>query len=734
MKHLALAVILIFSTFFVIADEGMWVPLFLNKYNIEDMQQKGFKLSAADIYDVNNASLKDAVMIFGGGCTGELISNQGLVLTNHHCGFGSIQSHSTIDHDYLTDGFWAMSKGEELPNPGLSVTFLIYMEDVTDRVNAVYTEKMTIKQRKDLIDSVCAVIEQEAVTKSGGKYDAVVEPFFYGNQYIMMVTQEYKDVRLVGAPPSAIGKFGGDTDNWVWPRHTGDFSMFRIYADKNNQPAEYSPDNVPYQPKKSFAINIQGVREGDFTMIFGYPGSTQEYIPSYLVDNVLNNANPLRIDLRQKKLDIIDAAMNSDRQIRIQYASKQSGIANDWKKWIGQNIGLKRINIFKQKRDYEAKFQNWANSSDQNLIYQNLLPDYKMYSAKIKPYEKAYYSFLECVYFTDMWKIYRSMNKHFSKISSAKTIAEVDSLKDAAITSASNFYKNYNSDIDKAVFKEMMLAYFNDIDSIFFPSFYSKITTNFAGNIENFIDNLYGNSIFTNEQRMLDYISKFYNGNRKYKRANPDKAIYTQGDYINDPFIEVIDGFISVYNYVVLPKYGTLHQKIDSLNHLYMQAQMKMEPNKIFYPDANFTLRVAYGSVKGFKPRDGIIYDYFTTLDGVIAKDNPDIYDYNVPDKLKELYQTQNYGKYADKTDGKVHVCFIADNHTSGGNSGSPVINDRGQLIGVNFDRCWESTMSDIKFDPNYCRNIMLDIRYVLFIIDKYAGAGYLIDEMEIIE
>jgi len=734
MKHLALAFFLLFPTIFVSADEGMWVPLFLNKYNIEDMQQKGFKLTAQDIYDVNQASLKDAVMIFGGGCTGELISNNGLLLTNYHCGYGRVQSHSTINHDYLTDGFWAMSNTEELSNPGLTVTFLIYMEDVTSRVNSVYNENMSVDKRNDLIDSVCTLIEQEAVTKSGGKYDAIVEPFFNGNQYIVMVTQDYKDVRLVGAPPSAIGKFGGDTDNWVWPRHTGDFSLFRIYADENNEPAEYSPNNVPYQPKKFFPINIQGVKENDFTMIFGYPGSTEEYIPSYLVNNVVNHINPYRIELRQKKLDIINAAMNSDRQIRIQYASKQSGISNGWKKWIGQNIGLKRIEILKEKRDYETKFQNWVNSSSQNEIYQNVLADYKTYASNIQPYEKAYYYFLECVYYTDMWKIYRSMSKHFNKISNASSIAEVDSLKALATTSAQNFYKDYNQNVDKEIFTQMMLAYFEDIDDTFYPPFYSDITNNFGNDIEAFVNNLYDNSIFTDEQRMLDFISKYYNGDRKYKRKFSDKAIYTKDNYLNDGFTDVIDGFIIVYNYDVLPDYGSLSSKIDSLNHLYMQAQMKMEPNKNFYPDANFTLRVGYGSIKGFKPRDGMIYDYYTTLDGVIEKDNPDIYDYNVPQKLKDLYAEQDFGRYADKTDGKIHVCFIGDNHTSGGNSGSPVINAEGHLIGVNFDRCWESTMSDIKFDPNYCRNIMLDIRYVLFIVDKYAGAGYLLDEMEIIE
>jgi len=734
MKRISLVAALLLYVSVAIADEGMWVPLFLQKYNIEDMQQKGFKLTAQDIYDVNKASLKDAVMIFGGGCTAELISNKGLVLTNHHCGFGSIQKHSSVEHDYLTDGFWAMSQSEELPNPGLTVTFLVYMEDVTDRVLAVFDESMSMNVRNQKIDSVAGVIEKEAIDKSNGKYSADVESFFYGNQYIMMVTKIYKDVRLVGAPPSSIGKFGGDTDNWVWPRHTGDFSMFRIYADKNNEPAEYSPDNVPYNPVKYFPVNIKGVKEGDFTMVFGYPGYTQEYIPSYTVDNIINLVNPLRIDLRQKKLDIIDAAMNSDRQIRIQYASKQAGIANGWKKWIGQNQGLNRLDILKEKRDYESKFQDWTDNSVEGKIYKNLLKEYKEYSNTIKSYEEAYYYYIETIYYSDILKIYNTVNKKLLDINKAVSVDEIDESKENAINSAKGFYKDFNTDVDEGIFKEMMVSYFENIDPQFYPEFYSTIKNQFGSDVEKYVEFVYDNSIFSDEDKMIDFLSKYYNGDSKYKRKNKEKSVYTLTDYNNDPMIVVLEGLRNVFIDEVVPEFGFLNNKIDSLDHLYMQAQMKMEPGKVFYPDANFTLRVSYGSIKGFKPRDGLIYDFYTTLDGVIEKDNPEIYDYDVPEKLKQLYKSNDYGKYADSETGKVHVCFIADNHTSGGNSGSPVINANGELIGVNFDRCWESTMSDIKFDPNYCRNIALDIRYVLFIVDKYAGVGYLLDEMNIIE
>ncbi len=733
MKKFVLFFILFIAVIATYADEGMWVPLFLEKYNIEDMQKKGFKLSAEDIYSVNKASMKDAVMIFGGGCTAELISDKGLILTNYHCGYSNIQKHSSVENDYLTEGFWAMSANEELPNPGLSVTFLVYMKDVTNRVLDVFDETMEISVRKIKIDSVCSVIEKETLKKSDGKYQAEVEPFFYGNQYIVVVTQTYKDVRLVGAPPSAIGKFGGDTDNWVWPRHTGDFSLFRIYADENNQPAEYSSDNVPYKPKKFFPINISGVDQGDFTMIFGYPAYTKEYIPSYLVDNIINVVNPLRIEIRQKKLDIINQAINVDKQTRIQYASKQSRISNGWKKWIGQNQGLKRIEILKEKKEYEKKFQKWADNQ-KNPFYKNILPEYKKIAKKIKPYKKAYYSFIECVYYTDLWKIYKSMTNKLSDISQAYTNQKVDSLKAIALKSAENFYKDYRFDIDKAIFKQLMLSYFNEVESEFYPDFYSIIEKDYDSDIEAYVEYVYNQSIFTNEEKMIDFIKKYYNGKNDYKKQNPQKAVFTKKDYEDDPVIQIIDDFVMMYNFSILLGYKPLQNKIDSLNHLYMQAQMKMEPDKIFYPDANFTLRVGYGSVKGFKPRDGLIYDYYTTLEGVIEKDNPEIYDYKVPKKLKKLYKNKDFGRYADKDDGKIHVCFIGDNHTSGGNSGSPVINANGELIGINFDRCWESTMSDIKFDPNYCRNIMLDVRYVLFIIDKYADADYLIDEMEIIE
>ncbi len=718
------------------ADEGLWLPIFLNKYNIEDMQKKGFNLTAEDIYDVNKASMKDAVMIFGGGCTGELISNKGLLMTNHHCGFGQIQRHSSMEHDYLTDGFWAMNQEEELPNPGLTVTFLVYMEDVTTKILEGVTDKMTEKQRQTKIKANISKTIASVNKKHNEKYLVEVESFFQNNQYFVFVSQVFKDVRLVGAPPSAIGKFGGDTDNWMWPRHTGDFSLFRIYADANNEPAVYSPKNKPFKPKKFFPISLKGVQKGDFTLVFGYPGSTEEYIPSYAVELTTEVINPAKIQIRDAKLKVINKAMNDDRATRIKYASKQAGIANGWKKWQGENKGLKRLQAIKKKQELEKNFQLWAESDPNNEKYKNILPDYKKVYEISGDYELAYNYFLECCYFLETYKIATIVSKNYLEIDESSSNKQIDATRSTVIKATTNFYKNFDLEVDKNIFKNVIKLYYNGLDKKFHPKEYSQAKFSHGGDFDKYVDFIYENSIFLNQEKLNDFIDNYPAPKRSFfdklfKKKEESK--YSRKTIVNDPLYRLYTSYLEAYFYNILPVIEETEPMIDSLNRNYMAGLMEMQKDKIFYPDANFTLRVSYGIVDTYFPKDGVKYKYFTTLDGIIEKDNPEIYDYKVPTKLKELYNKTDYGQYADK-DGSMHVCFIANNHTSGGNSGSPVINADGHLIGVNFDRCWEGTMSDIMFDPDQCRNITLDIRYALFIIDKLGGAGYLIDEMELVK
>ncbi len=697
------------STSFLKADEGMWIPLLLQKYNIKDMQAKGFKLTAEDIYSINKASMKDAVVIFGRGCTGELVSDQGLLITNHHCGFGAIQKHSSVAHDYLTDGFWAENKKMELPNEGLTVRFLERMEDVSAQIMKNLNDKMSESERSAEVEKEVQKIETAA--SESGKYQAIVKPLFNGNQYFLYVYKVYKDVRLVGAPPSGIGKFGGDTDNWMWPRHTGDFSVFRIYADKNNEPAEYSPDNVPYKPKKHFPISMKGVKKGDFTMVFGYPGSTEEYLPSFAVKMLMETQNPHRINIRQNKIDIMSKYMKKDKAIRIQYASKYAGISNYWKKWIGENRGLKRLNAIEKKQDFEKNITKWINKdAKRKAKYGNIINDYKKIYEGITKTQLAYEYFKEAIYRLDISQLARSFNKLLSEDNKGN----VGELREYT----KKFFKDYNETLDKEVFIKMISLYYKNVDKQFCPSVLSEIDTKFNGNIADYVNNLYANSVLTNKAKA----EKFLNNYNTELSESLKK----------DPLILFNNSFVEMYLSKILPTLEKTDLKLAKLNRIWLEAIMKYEKNKTLYPDANFTLRVAYGKVDDYYPRDGVKYLYYTTLDGIMEKDNPEIYDYRVPKKLKELYAKKDYGRYGEN--GKMHVCFTASNHTTGGNSGSPVVNGEGQLIGVNFDRNWEGTMSDIMYDPDMCRNITVDIRYVLFIIDKFAGAKHLIKEMTLVE
>jgi hypothetical protein len=707
----------IFLTPALRADEGMWIPLLIEKYNIKLMQEKGFKLSAEDIYSVNRACMKDAVLIFGGGCTGEIISGEGLLITNHHCGYGQIQEHSSLEHDYLRNGFWAMSHQEELTNPGLSVTILKRMEDVTDRVLAGVTEGMAPADRDKLVGSNIAEIQKKAVEGTG--YRASVRPFYMGNQYFLFVNETFRDVRLVGAPPSAIGKFGGETDNWIWPRHTGDFSLFRIYANKENKPADYSADNVPYKPVYFFPISIKGVKEGDFTMVFGYPGATNEYVPSYYIDMVKNYINPKIIDIRTKKIEIMEAAMNTDPLIRIQYSAKKSGIANSWKKWQGEILGLDKMNTIANKQKFEEGFTKWVESdNDRKTKYGLLLPAYKDLYASLKDYTLVNSYTNEVFGGAEAIGLARGLKNLIDLTEKNSAEDVIKKAKDNLIVSAKDFFKDYNPATDKKLFVAVMSMYGENIDSKWLVPEYVKFKTDCKGNFAAAADKLYAKSVFTAEARFNSFITAF----NKSSIAKVKK----------DQFYILGTGSADFIANNVRGEQSRISGEIQKLNKTYMAAQMEYDKERIFYPDANSTLRVAYGKVMGYKSKDAVYFTHYTTLKGIMEKDNPAIFDYDVPDKLKELYAKKDYGRYTQ--DGEVPVCFIANNHTTGGNSGSPVINGDGQLIGVNFDRAWEGVASDMAFNPDQSRNISLDIRYALFIIDKFAGAGYLLNEMKIIE
>ena len=698
------------------ADEGMWIPMLIEKYNIKLMQEKGFKLSAEDIYSINKASMKDAVVIFGGGCTGEFISDKGLLITNHHCGYGNIVNHSTLDHDYLTNGFWAMSQQEELSNPGLTVTLLKYMEDVTTRVLDGVKEGMTEEARADIIKNNIESICKKAV--EGTIYSAQVKPFYMGNQYFLFVEEIFRDVRLVGAPPSAIGKFGGETDNWVWPRHTGDFSLFRVYSGADNKPADYSKDNVPYHPAWHFPISLKGVKEGDFTMVFGYPGSTHEYAPSSYIKMIKDIINPNLIAIRDAKISIMEQAMATDPLIRLQYSSRKSGLANSWKKWIGEKQGLDKMDAVGRKEAFETEFQKWVDSDPgRKAEYGSILDDYKSLYEK---YQKYYLvsSFTGEVFNSGPSSLSLAMG--FSRLP-AMFKSNDPKLKneEARLKSlVKSFYKNVNIPTDKKLFVAVLQLYHDRIDPEWQAESFKTLYRKYDGNLAAMADKIYSSSM------LLDTLKtdRLFN--------NFDKGAVEK--LSKDPLFQLASGVSGLIESAVKPELVKMDRHLQTLDREYMAALMEYDKDRVFYPDANFTLRVAYGKVEGYESKDAVYFEPETTLTGIIEKDNPDIYDYDVPDRLKTLFAEKDYGRYG--SDGKMPVCFIADNHTTGGNSGSPVLNANGELIGINFDRAWEGVASDIMFNPLQSRNISLDIRYALFLIHKYAGAGYLINEMTIVQ
>ena len=682
------------------------------------MQKNGMRISAEDIYNVNNASLKDAVMLFGTGCTGEFVSSQGLLLTNHHCGYSFIVSHSTVERDYLTNGFWAMSREQELPCRGLTITRLVYMEDVTSRVLEGVSDDMTEQKRQTLIEANIEKVKAKAT--EGNHYTAVIKPFYYGNQYFMYVNEVFKDVRLVGAPPSNIGKFGGDTDNWMWPRHTGDFSVFRVYADKDGKPAEYSKDNVPYTPKKHLKINIKGVNEGDFTFVFGYPGTTKQFLTSDAVDYVQNVEDPTRIKLRTARLDVYNRAMNESPAQRLRYASKVASVANGWKKWQGEVRGLKRLNAIEKKKAFEKDFNAWAQDKEE---YRDVLAQLKKTYADIKDLNLSYTYLSEAIFASDLMNQVKNVANIISlSEKNGKNEAEIVALTEKFYNSLQNYYsKDYvnHRKVDKEIFVKTMSIFYYDYAKKSHYWLRDLIENHNDGKAEEFFAKVYESSFLSNPQQAEKLLKNF-------KPKNVKKLI-------NDPAVEL---FLPIWGqYIEKDRYdlAVYDDKLDSLYRVYVDGIMKKDTKKEFYPDANLTLRVAYGNIKTYQPKDAITYEAFSTIEGIMEKENPEIYDYVVEPKLKQLYEKKDYGIYANEK-GELPVAFIASNHTTGGNSGSPVLDKDGNLIGINFDRNWEGTMSDIMYDPSQCRNISLDIRYCLFIIDKFAGASHLIGEMDLIK
>lgn len=707
MRLLKLLLLFFVTTTFA-QQGGMWIPSLLQGMNEKEMKSLGMKMSIQDIYDVNKSSLKDAVPHFNGGCTSEVISPKGLLLTNHHCGYDAIQSHSSVEHDYLQNGFWAYKMEEELPNPDMDVTFIVRIEDVTTKVlegtNGLAEAERQRKIQQN-ITSLSASLPKESWQENK------IRTFYEGNQYMLFVTETFSDIRLVGAPPSSIGKFGSDTDNWVWPRHTGDFSLFRIYADKNNRPAAYSKDNVPYVPKHFLPISLDGISEDDFTLVFGYPGRTTEYLPSFAVAQIVNELNPAKIEVRDAALKVEDGFMRKDQTIKIQYASKYASIANYWKKWIGETKGLKKTNAVAVKQKQEKEFTEKVNKAGKQQQYGNLLPEFEKKYAEIAPYALARDYFMEVALrntelLTVAFKMYQ-----LKQILDSKGEQSFSARKHNLSEGLGEFYKDYSKAVDEKVFEQLIGLYSAKMPQQFLHESLKGV------NSADLTKKVYSGTKLTSWEGAKELL----NGDTKTVVKNLEA----------DPAYQIIKAMADSYYEKVGPKYDELNLSIAALQRDYMKAQLELNPNGRYFPDANSTLRVTYGKVKGYQPVDAVYYEPVTYLDGVMEKYVPGDYEFDVPQKLIELYNKKDYGQYG--VNGKMPVCFIGTNHTTGGNSGSPAIDAKGNLIGLNFDRVWEGTMSDVYYDPSICRNIMVDARYLLFIIDKFANAQNLISELKLV-
>lgn len=711
-KHILLSTVLLPSVMaFSQQHGGMWIPTELNE---KEMKEMGMKISARQIFDATKPSIKDAVVQFDGGCTAEIISPKGLLLTNHHCGYDDIQKHSTLENDLLTNGFWAKNMSEELPNPGVTVDFIVDIKEVTTQILG-NTAGLTPQQAEDVIKNNIEVVSKSFTTLPGQK--VVIRPVYYGHKYYAYIIDTFKDIRMVGAPPSAIGKFGSDTDNWVFPRHTGDFMMYRVYADSNNRPAEYSPNNVPYKPKHFLPISIKDKKEGDFTFVFGFPGRTQQYLPSIAVEKIVTEIDPAMIAVREVTLKELDQKMREDNATRIKYASKFARIANAWKKWQGEIEGLEKSDAVSKKKAYEQKL------ASQNPAVKTTIDEFnRLYTAQA-PYalNRAYYG--EVVRNAETLTLASNYLSFMTAVESGKMDSQTaENFRDRL----SGFYKDYDGELDAKVTAKVLALYAKKTPENFLPPGFKNEFSDENKNLFT-IENWSKNSVISGRGTM--------NGATVYNDINKvfaDRNALVQ-NLKNDPLIKLFASLREAYMKNTNDQYNTYQTQIDELQKTYMGQQMSTDKDKTFFPDANSTLRVTYGKVAGSNPKDALYYGYQTTLSGVMEKYIPGDYEFDVPQKLIDLYNKKDYGMYANKN-GEVPVNFTATNHTTGGNSGSPALDANGNLIGLNFDRQWEGTMSDINFDPRFSRNIMVDSKYILFIIDKYADAKWLINEMKIVK
>ncbi|MBK8608774.1 MAG: S46 family peptidase [Chitinophagaceae bacterium] len=714
-KYFLLAIIGLSVFYKGFAEEGMWLPQLLQSMNEKDMKRMGMKINASDIYNINRGSLKDAIVSFGGFCTAEVISDKGLLLTNHHCGFDAIQTHSSLQNNYIKNGFWAYNNGQELKNEGLFATFIVRIEDVTKAVLSGLRDDLSEKERQGLIDKNMAALKQ--MVKKESYQDILIRSFFEANKYYLFVTETYRDVRLVGAPPSSIGNYGKDTDNWMWPRHTGDFSMFRIYAGKNNKPAAYSPDNVPYQPKRSLQISLDGVKEGDFTMVFGFPGRTNEYLHSSAIEQTVRVNDPAKVGIRTKALQVIDGFMRSDETIGIQYAKKYANISNAWKKWQGEILGLTKSNAVQKRKEMEDGFEKIVLSKPElNVAYVGLLNNLKTAYDKIEPYGFARDYFSEI---TSKIEILGFANQLKAVVNAYEKNGEAGyaEAKTKAIKRLEDDYGDYSVAVDKKLFEVLMDMYVADQKDNYVSPFFKSLLKQNNNNYAKTADAVFSQSKVYDSKKLQTLLT----GSAK----DVTEAI------TNDMAYQLILDMQETFSKEVAGNLNALQAEINQLQRIYMKAQMDVFTKKAFYPDANSTLRVTYGNVKDYQPRDGVKYEFQSYMEGVMEKYVPGDYEFDLPKKMIDLYNKKDFGRWG--VNGRQPVCFIAANHTTGGNSGSPALDAYGNLVGLNFDRVWEGTMSDINYDPSICRNIMVDIRYVMFIVDKYAEAKNLIAEMKFV-